>query len=104
MPNTASQGDFTIMTAKSLFFLPKCFLSGNDISSKGQVTTAFGRGSLAAILAAAMAVAPSLAPAQEKVNAKPVSGAKATQQDRKPILIDQVGDYSEEHPVIAIGI
>lgn len=64
---------------------------------------AFGRGTLAAALATAMAVAPALAQ-ETGLAGKPVPKTTVTQPEREPILIDRVAEYSETHPVIVIGI
>lgn len=61
-------------------------------------------GYLAAALATAMSVLPSVAPAQEKVLAKPAGEARATAYDEKNDVITLASDYSEKHPVVAIGI
>lgn len=75
-----------------------------------------GRGHLAAALAAVMVVVPSLAPAQEKPGAKstepaklaqtfkPANDPKVTQPPEKLTLLEQVGNYSEQHPVVVIGV
>jgi hypothetical protein len=64
----------------------------------------FGRGTLAAALATAMAVGPSVAPAQDQVAAKPASEAKLVELDRKPNVIRQAYEYSKTNPVVAIAI
>lgn len=63
-----------------------------------------GRGTLAAALATAMTVVPAFA-AEASPAAKPITPSATSQtQQRKPILIDEVADYSEKHPVVVIGI
>jgi len=63
------------------------------------------KGALATALATAMAVIPSLAPAQERVAAKPASGTTVSlPQDDQPFLHNKVVDYSKTHPVVVIGI
>lgn len=65
---------------------------------------AFGRGTLAAALATAMAVAPSFAQESARVAAKPANEPKITQPEGKSDVITLADDYSEAHPVVAIGI
>ncbi len=64
----------------------------------------FGKGTLAAALATAMAVIPSLAQNPPKVDAKPAKDAKVSTYDPKNDVLTLAGDYSEIHPVVAIGI
>lgn len=61
-------------------------------------------GYLAAALATAMSVLPSLAPAQERATIKPVASAKIGGQEAKPVLISRAVDYSKENPVVVIVV
>lgn len=92
------------MTKQRLFFLHNAIASGNILSRKGQIMT-LGRGYLAAALATAMAVMPSLAPAQNAgVAAKPANDPSATLHEVKPDLIGQVYEHSKTYPGVVIGI
>lgn len=60
------------------------------------------RGFLAAALATAMSVLPSLAPAQERPVVKPVANAKIGGPEDKPVLLSRAVDYSKDNPVVVI--
>jgi hypothetical protein len=88
----------------SRFFLPNRVVSGNSVALRGRIMAALGKGTLAAALATAMAVMPSFAQNSGKVDAKPAPEAKVSTYNPKDDVITLAGDYSEEHPVVAIGI
>ena len=105
MTKTAQNLAFmTGWTRRTRFFLPATVVSGNSIALKGRIMAALGKGALATALATAMAVMPSLAPAQERVAAKPAPDAKVLSlpQDNKPTPLREAITYSEDHPVVVI--
>ncbi len=96
-----------IMTTRSIFFLPVRWISGKSLALRETQMAAFGRGTLAAALATAMAVVPAFAVAADDAGsmaAKPITPSATKQTGEYQNVLGQAREHSKKHPVVAIAI